>query len=1338
MGPRPVYQPTSIPRLGESLYTMLGSYELDDGGDGLRAQGEEDECEERDPPESYDVLLRKVALASPIPIRPKSTPWTKRVFEEGGEGEGVLSSNVLQRRTKYKPVDRKVRPVPSYMPDPEGQVFRPVVIEEPPPLPTNPPSLSDFVPTKKLTIERLNDILSRVPEGFLKPREVDLLVHVLRTREDALAFEDSERGTFSSKYFDDYEIPVIEHTPWVQQPIRIPKAIEEQVREALLAQERAGKFEPSTASYRSRIFAVAKKNGIRIVQDVQELNKVTVRDSALPPRVDDFAEGFVGRGVYGLCDLFAGYDGRKLAVKSRPLTTFGCSLGARRGTTLPQGATNSLPEFQKCVDHTIKEEKEAKPPNGNGFVDDVGIMGPKTWYGGEETVPGIRRTIYEYATILDRFFARFIEAGITASGKKLILATPMLNIVGTVVSMDGWHLERGLVTRVEKWPVPGDVSDVRSFLGTAGVGQRWIRNFSLIAKPLTLLTRGLESEFYFGEEELLAMDTIKKSMTSAPVLIVIEYEDARNHSRISKGDLNGLIVLGVDSCKNGAGWILQQYRGNEKKPALFGSCTFNATESRYSQPKCELYGLFRALKALRHRVWGVYFRVDVDAKFLVEMIQNPDLPNAPMTRWILYISLFDFTLNHVPAQSHQGPDGLSRRKKAEDDSEDSDAEEFLDRYVGANVVHWPKVVERVSAHSTVTGGRESWGTRTITDLLVHVRRIPRTPCATYVSSAAVLYMPIFGLSGEGEVSGSIRGGTSEDRWCERQGLYSDEVLLTLVSRDFRVRRKVDERTVEACFGDEMVSFGITRYTWGMDDKVASEGYEENACAKHEFGVRDEEPEGIWKELKAYLKSLSTPARCRTENERKTFIKNSKRYFLYEERLWLASVKGRQPRLVVEDSRRRQELIAEAHNDAGHRGRDGTYKTLSDRFYWPNMYDDVAYFVRSCNICQLRSKARPKVAFSPTWSAAILRYFCLDTVHMGDGYGGKKYLLQGMEPTIGWPEARASKRADSVAWGKFMYEEIICRFGHIPAFITDGGKEFLGAAEFIYKQYGISVIVSSPYHPEGNGIAERGHKTLCDSIIKACGRDSNKWPLFVEAGLLAMRTTTSRMTGDTPYYLLYGRHPFFAFDITDVTWEALDWDQVRTTEDLLATRMRQLVRRDETLIVALERQKKAREKAVAGFNEKFHKVLSKGEYEDGTWVLVHETWIEGQKGHKFALRWSGPFVVHRKLRDTTYQLRELDGTIKRESVAATRMKIFYFREEFQMVKTVGSVSVSGGKRVGPRDEEWDRNSLLRYLNRPLRRDGVRPTIQDINGDPTAPFALLNIEWLIREGDDGVIV
>ena len=545
-----------------------------------------------EPPKAYDSLLQNIAHCSPRTSRPLLTPWTRRAL--------TYESNPLQTRTKYKTVDKKVRPVPTYMPDPAGQVFLPVTIPSLPPLPLDPPFRLNFMPTRRLTLERLEKILASVPKGFLRPREIDLLIFVLQTRQQALAFEDAERGTFSDKYFPDYEIPVIEHVPWVQAPIRIPKSIEDTVRQMLLEQKAAGKYEYSTASYRSRIFAVAKpKGGVRLVADVQELNRVTVRDAGLPPRTDDFAESFVGHVIYGLADLFSGYDGRKLAVTSRPLTTFSCLIGPLRSCVLPQGATNLLPEFQRCTTHTLQEEI---PKNGNVFVDDVGLKGPTSNYNDEEIAPGIRRYVYEYAMTLDRFLTHFIQAGITASGKKLVLATPHLHIVGTIVSKEGWHLEHGLVTKILNWGPLTSVTDVRSFLGTAGVGRKWIRGFSLIAKPLTLLTKiAVQRQFSFSKEAEAAQNELKHLISSAPVLIKLDYEAAKLLSHLDKlprASDHGLVIVAVDSCQNGTGWILYQMIEKEKHLVIFGSCTFNDTKSRYSQAKLELYGVFRAVKDL--------------------------------------------------------------------------------------------------------------------------------------------------------------------------------------------------------------------------------------------------------------------------------------------------------------------------------------------------------------------------------------------------------------------------------------------------------------------------------------------------------------------------------------------------------------------------------------------------------------------------------------------------------------------------------------------------------------------------------------------------------------------
>ena len=206
------------------------------------------------------------------------------------------------------------------------------------------------------------------------------------------------------------------------------------------------------------------------------------------------------------------------------------TLGPHRSCVLPQGATNSLPEFQCCTMHTLQEEI---PNNGGVFVDDVGLKGPTSMYQDEEVAPGLRRFIFEYTTTLDHFLTCFIEAGITASGKKLVLATPHLHIVGAIVLKDGWDLEHRLVTKILNWGPLTSVTDVRSFLRTAGVGRKWIKGFSLIAKPLTQLTCiSVQQEFYFSPETEAAQNELKHLISLAPVLVKLDYNSAKKMSHL--------------------------------------------------------------------------------------------------------------------------------------------------------------------------------------------------------------------------------------------------------------------------------------------------------------------------------------------------------------------------------------------------------------------------------------------------------------------------------------------------------------------------------------------------------------------------------------------------------------------------------------------------------------------------------------------------------------------------------------------------------------------------------------------------------------------------------------
>ncbi|CAA7265259.1 unnamed protein product [Cyclocybe aegerita] len=176
------------------------------------------------------------------------------------------------------------------------------------------------------------------------------------------------------------------------------------------------------------------------------------------------------------------------------------------------------------------------------------------------------------------------------------------------------------------------------------------------------------------------MDTLKHAVTMCPAIRPIDYTS------------NLEVILSVDSSVIAIGYILAQLDDKgRRRPARFGSMTLNEREAKYSQAKIELYGLFRSLHAVKIYIIGIQnLTVEVDAKYIKGMINNPDMhPNAAMNRWIAAILMFDFKLVHVPGKFFRGPDGLSRRRGADDDdcveNEGESADEWVEEILMCGV-----------------------------------------------------------------------------------------------------------------------------------------------------------------------------------------------------------------------------------------------------------------------------------------------------------------------------------------------------------------------------------------------------------------------------------------------------------------------------------------------------------------------------------------------------------------------------------------------------------------------------------------------------------------------------
>ena len=483
----------------------------------------------------------------------------------------------------YKKASKRVHPVAATLPE-DFRVIRRRP-EDPlltlPSLPTCPPP---FIPSTRLTQECL-DNLKLDHSNFLWPEELKLAQHVLKLNENALAWTDIERGSFCDEYFSPVKIPTVPHIPWVLKNIPIPNGIMGNVIDLIKKKIAAGVYEPSDASYRSRWFCVKKKNGsLRIVHDLQPLNAVTIRNAAVPPFVDQFVEGMAARSCYSMLDLYVGYDHRMLDVSSRDLTTFQTPLGAYRCTVLPMGATNAVAIFHGDVTFLL----EPKIPDiAKPFLDDIAIRGPASRYetpgGGYETIcenNGIRRFIWEHLNDVHRVLHRLGHAGATVSAPKLFLAVPEVIILGHKCIYEGRIPEDSKTAKIHTWPACKDVTDVRAFLGTTGTMRIWIRNYSAIARPLVDLTRK-NTEFIWQEQHDHAMQELKDAIINSPALIPIDYSSARP------------VFLAIDSSWRAVGWILsQECEDGQCRPSRFGSIAWNNRESRYSQPKIELYGLF--------------------------------------------------------------------------------------------------------------------------------------------------------------------------------------------------------------------------------------------------------------------------------------------------------------------------------------------------------------------------------------------------------------------------------------------------------------------------------------------------------------------------------------------------------------------------------------------------------------------------------------------------------------------------------------------------------------------------------------------------------------------------
>jgi transposase InsO family protein len=198
------------------------------------------------------------------------------------------------------------------------------------------------------------------------------------------------------------------------------------------------------------------------------------------------------------------------------------------------------------------------------------------------------------------------------------------------------------------------------------------------------------------------------------------------------------------------------------------------------------------------------------------------------------------------------------------------------------------------------------------------------------------------------------------------------------------------------------------------------------------------------------------------------------------------------------------------------------------FYWPTAVADASEIVRTCEGCQFYARktnlpAHALQTIPVTWPFTV---WGLDIVGpLQKAPGGYTHLLVAIDKFSKWVEVRPIMNL-KVEQAVMFFIDIIYRFGVPNSIITDNGSQFTGRKflEFCDK-FHIRVDWAAVAHPQTNSQVERANGMILQGlkprIFDRLNKSGRKWLQELPAVVWSLRTTPSRATGFTLFFLVYG-------------------------------------------------------------------------------------------------------------------------------------------------------------------------------------------------------------------------
>lgn len=375
-----------------------------------------------------------------------------------------------------------------------------------------------------------------------------------------------------------------------------------------------------------------------------------------------------------------------------------------------------------------------------------------------------------------------------------------------------------------------------------------------------------------------------------------------------------------------------------------------------------------------------------------------------------------------------------------------------------------------------------------------------------------------------------------------------------------------------------------------------------------------------------------------KQSRNYLIKNKKLYYMKNDKL-LKVVKDDQKEVIL--------YMSHKHPLSGHFAKEATYNKILTTHYWKGMKKDIQEYIKNCEQCQRRGDKGGNEFLNPIKVTKAWEMIGMDFIGpIKRSRKGNKYILVITEYLTKWVEAKAMREATGEKVADFLYKEIICRHGCPKVILSDRGTHFNNkVVQNLCNRFQIHQQLSSPYHPQTNGLTERFNKTLCETLAKTL-ENENQWDELIESALFAYRTIKHSTTKQTPFYMMYGREAFLPIDeIEDFPEEGGE-----NIEKEILERRSELIKLEEKR----EEIRKVIEESQSKRKEKHDQGVKQVKFEIGDEVLMKNE----QRSHKFSSKWKGPYTIHKNIGKGAYKLKNKDDQILKAPQNIKRLKRFH--------------------------------------------------------------------------------